>query len=43
MLSDALHLRLVGYSVGFFGRREQNMNARQALGFALEVQVQNIE
>ncbi|HNU11197.1 MAG TPA: hypothetical protein PKJ45_07510 [Rubrivivax sp.] len=42
-LSAALHARHVGFAVGFSARDKRNMKARQALGFALEVQVQNIE
>ena len=38
----ALHLGCVGFFVGVSVQGKQNIKARQALGFALEVQVQNI-
>jgi hypothetical protein len=42
-LSEALQGPFVGFPVGFLRRGKRNMKARQALSFALEVQVQNIE
>ncbi|MCA0243410.1 MAG: hypothetical protein LCI02_21420 [Proteobacteria bacterium] len=38
-----LHDRLVGFAVGLSGQSQRNVKTRQALGFALEAQVQNIE
>lgn len=42
-LSIALQLTTVGFAVGFSAQQDQNIKARQALGFVLEVQVQNLE
>jgi hypothetical protein len=42
-LTAAQHARHVGFVVGFSGRGKPDSKTRQALGFALEVQVQNIE
>jgi hypothetical protein len=39
----ALHAHHVGFAVGFSGRGQQDLKARQALGFALELQVRNFE
>jgi len=39
----ALHAGLVGFAVGYPVEDKHNLKARQAPGFALEVQVQNIE
>lgn len=42
-LLASLHDRSAGVTVGLTGRSRQNLMPRQALGFELEVQVQNIE
>jgi len=42
-LRATLHANHVGFAVGLSGQGRQNMKARQALGAAPDVQVQNIE
>jgi hypothetical protein len=42
-LSAALHDQIVGFALGFSAPGRRVMKARQALGFALEVQVQRVE